>query len=88
MPVSIEKLINAAIAAQYPDATSVTIIDARDIEERPGDTLVRVTWMSDGVTQIRPFLVRFEAQRVVSESALLPVLALHGIPVPRVLYVE
>ncbi len=45
--------------------------------------------MSDGVTQIRPLLVRFEpAQILASEGAILPILALHGIPVPRLLYVE
>jgi len=89
VPGSIEQLINAAIAAQYPDASAVSIIDARRLEDRPADSLVRVTWISDGVTQIRPFLVRFEpAQRNSSEGALLPVLALHGIPVPRLLYSE
>lgn len=89
VPASIEQLINAAIAAQYPDASPASIIDARRLDDRPADSLVRVTWSSDGVTQIRPFLVRFEpAQGVASEGALLPILALHGIPVPRVLYVE
>lgn len=89
MPASIEQLIHAAIAAQYPDATSVSIIDARRLEDRPADSLVRVTWISDGVTQIRPLVVRFEpAQCIASEGVLLSVLALHGIPVPRLLYVE
>jgi aminoglycoside phosphotransferase (APT) family kinase protein len=89
VPASIEQLIHAAIAAQYPDASSVSIIDARRLEDRPADTLVRVTWTGDGVTQIRPLLVRFEpAQSLTPESALLPVLALHGIPVPRLLSVE
>jgi aminoglycoside phosphotransferase (APT) family kinase protein len=89
VPASIEQLIRAAIAAQYPDASAISIIDARRLDDRPADSVVRVTWSSDGVTQIRPFLVRFEpAQRVASEGALLPILALHGIPVPRLLYVE
>lgn len=89
MPASIEQLISAAIAAQYPDSSAISIIDARRLDDRPADTLVRVTWLSDGVTQIRPLLVRFEpAQSIASESVLLPVLALHGIPVPRMLYVE